>query len=453
MNNLDGIAPNGPLSTEAFTSSDTDKKEEQEETPETIAVENAPDATRQSPDRALARQDGGLEAWLVLLGSFIVMISTFGLINSFGVFQTYYETELLSNHSSSDISWIGSLQAALLIMFGVVSGPLYDMGYFRGLTAAGLFLVIFGQFMTSLCSQYWQILLAQGLCVGLGCGVMFLPSAVVLSQYFVKRRAIALGVQSVGSPLGGIIFPIIFSRLQPTVGFGWATRVIAFILLGMAPIPLIFMRPRVPAPKHKRAFLDNSVFTDPPFIIWSVASFFAFLGLYVPFFYIQLFAIRYRLASSDFSAYLVTLLNAGSVVGRLLPTFLADYLGSLNMLIATTFGASVIAFGWFGVDDLGGLIVFAILYGFCNGGITSLPPSAIITFTPDLSRLGTRLGMAFVLMGLAVLIGNPIAGAILRNSSEAASWRGLMAFVAATLFVGFILLLLSQIFHLRRQKN
>ncbi|KAI0595540.1 major facilitator superfamily domain-containing protein [Biscogniauxia sp. FL1348] len=445
--------PGGQFDTEAFSSSDTDKKEEQE-TPDTIAVERTTDdVTGQSPGHALAPQDGGWKAWLVLFGAFVVTIATFGLINSFGVFQTYYETELLSDHSSSDISWIGSLQGALLTMFGIVSGPLYDMGYFRALTVTGLFLVIFSLFMTSLCSQYWQVLLAQGLCCGLGCGLLFLPSVAVLSQYFVKRRAIAIGIQSVGSPLGGIIFPIIFSRLQPVIGFGWATRIIAFILLGTVPIPLIFMRPRVPALKHKRAFIDNSVFTDLPFVIWGVASFFAFLGLYVPFFYIQLFAIRYRLASLDFSAYLVTLLNAGSIVGRLLPNFIADHLGSLTMLIATTFGASVMAFGWLGVDDLGGLVVFALLYGFFNGGITSLPQSAIISMTPDVSGLGTRMGMAFVLIGLAVLIGNPIAGAILRNSSDTASWRGLMAFTAATLLVGSALYLPAQMLHLRRQSN
>ncbi|KAI1502528.1 major facilitator superfamily domain-containing protein [Biscogniauxia marginata] len=450
MDSLEQSHRSSQFYAEAIINSDTENKEEP---PTTIVVESAPAAVKQDHSHTLPAQDGGREAWLVLLGAFVVTIHTFGLINSFGVFQTYYETELLSDHSSSDISWIGSLQGALLTMFGIVSGPLYDMGYFRCLTVSGLFLVIFGQFMTSLCSAYWQVVLAQGLCIGLGCGLLFLPSAAVLSQYFVKRRAIALGIQSVGSPLAGIVFPIIFSRLQPAIGFGWATRVIAFILLGTAPIPLIFMRPRVPAPKRKRAFFDKSGFSDPPLMTWGVGAFFAFLGLYVPFFYIQLYAIRYRIASPEFSAYLVTLLNAGSVVGRLLPNFVADHLGSLNMLIATTFGASVMVFGWFGVKDLAGIVVFALLYGFFNGGMTSLPQSAIISLTTDMSRLGTRMGMVFVLVGLAVLVGNPIAGAILRSSSDVASWYGLMAFTATTLFVGSAIFLLSQVFHLRQQNK
>ncbi|KAI8629777.1 MFS general substrate transporter [Xylariaceae sp. FL1651] len=415
----------------------------------TAAEKPAPPATNPALD---GPPDGGWTAWLVLLGAFVVTVHTYGLVNSFGIFQTFYETDLLLGRSSSDISWIGSLQGALLTMFGIVSGPLYDKGYFLYLLAIGLFLVVFGMFMTSLCWAYWQVILAQGVAVGLGCGLLFLPSAAILSQYFARRRAIALGIQSVGSPLGGIIFPIIFSRLQPVIGFGWATRVIAFILLGTAPIPLIFMRPRVPPPKQKRAFLDNTAFTDVPFILCGVASFFAFLGLYVPFFYIQLYTIRFSLASTDFSGYLVTLLNAGSVFGRLLPNFVADYVGSMNMLIVTTFGAAVLAYGWLGVHDLAGVIVFALLYGFFNGGLTSLPQSAIIGLTPDLSRVGTRLGMVFVMVGISVLIGNPIAGAILGDSFGVGPWRGLIAFSATTLLVGFVFFLLSQVFHARRKK-
>lgn len=167
------------------------------------------------------------------------MLASWGLINSFGVYQTYYETDLLRSSTSSDISWIGSLQGALLNMGGLVSGPLFDAGHFRALTISGSALVVLGLFMTSLCETYWQVLLAQGVAVGVGCGLLFLPSAAILSQYFARRRALALGLQSSGSPVGGIVFSILFSRLQPRIGFGWATRVLAFILLGLLVVPLV----------------------------------------------------------------------------------------------------------------------------------------------------------------------------------------------------------------------
>ncbi|KAI1414173.1 MFS general substrate transporter [Hypoxylon sp. FL1857] len=397
--------------------------------------------------------DGGLDAWLQVFGAFVVMIATWGLVNSFGVYQTFYETDLLKSSTSSQISWIGSLQGALLMIGGLASGPLFDAGHFRALTVSGLFLVVFGLFMTSLCKTYWQVLLAQGICVGVGCGLLFLPSAAILSQYFARRRALALGIQSTGSPLGGIVFPIIFSRLEPHVGFGWATRVIAFILLGLAVVPLIFMRPRVPPPSHKRAFLDVDAFKEPPFLSFAGAGFFAFMGLYVPFFYIELYSLRYNITNKDLGAYLVTLLNAGSIFGRIVPNFVADYLGSMNMLAATTLGASILAFGWFGVRNLAGTIVFALLFGFFNGGVTSLPPSAIVSLTPDMSRLGTRMGMLFAFIGIAVLVGTPIAGAILKDVNDDGAWKGLIAFSAATLFVGGVGLAGTQVLHVRGQRR
>lgn len=412
--------------------------------------------------------DGGWAAWMQVASSFVVMMDTWGLINSFGVFQTYYETELLPAQDSSAISWIGSLQGALLLLLGMVSGPLFDAGYFRSLLASGTFLVVFGMFMTSLCTEYWQVLLAQGFCVGIGAGLLFLPSAAVLSQYFSRRRAVALGLQSVGSPLAGAVFPIVFSRLQPAVGFPWATRALAFILLGLSAIPLAFLKTRLPPPTRKRAFIDFPALRDLPYMVYNSGSFLAYLGLYVPYFYIQLWAIRHGLtkegqgsgggggAGADFSsAYLITLLNAGSVPGRVLPNLLADYLAgsSVAVMAATALGASVLAFGWLGISSFGGIVTFTLLFGFFNGGVTSLPPSAIAALTPDLSRIGTRMGMTFIFTGTAVLIGTPVAGAVLRNDHSEGSWRGLVVYCAVTLLGGAALVAAAHVLHVRKLRD
>ncbi|KAK3945474.1 putative major facilitator superfamily transporter protein [Diplogelasinospora grovesii] len=374
--------------------------------------------------------DGGLDAWLQVLGSTIILAETWGLINSFGVFQAYYQTDLLAaTSSSSDISWIGSLQGSLLMLVGVISGPLFDAGYFRHLLWAGMFLIVFGQFMTSLCSSYWQVVLAQGVCIGIGMGFTFLPSAAIMSQYFSKRRALALGIASAGSPVAGIVFPIIFSGLQPSIGFGWATRVIAFILLALAIIPLACMHTRIP-PNKKRALIDKSALRELPFLTFISGGFLAFLTLYVPFFYISIFSTSHQISADYFAPYLVTLLNVGSVFGRIVPNWLADSYGSLNMLIICTFVSAILAFAWLGIHNLGGLCVFALLYGTFSGGLVSLNPSVIVTLSPDMGRVGARMGMSFLATGISILIGTPIAGAILGEFTEA-EWMGTMGYAAA----------------------
>ncbi|TLD12026.1 uncharacterized protein PgNI_03930 [Pyricularia grisea] len=380
--------------------------------------------------------DGGITAWLQVLGCFIIFAETWGLVNAFGVYQTYYETNMLSSVSSSSISWIGSVQGALLMMVSFVSGPLYDAGYFRHLIFVGLALLVLGQFLISFCSVYWQVLLAQGVMTGIGMGLIFSPGAAILAQYFHRRRALVLGLSSTGSPLVGITLPIIFSKLEPRIGFAWTTRTIAFILLALSAIPLACMHTRLPPSEgSRRRILDPTALHDAYFLTTVCASFFTFLTLFVPFFYLQLYAEMHGLASPDISPYVVTVLNAGSIVGRVVPNHVADRAGSINMVLVCGVAALVVLAGWFGIQNFAGLIVFALLYGCFSGGVVSLMPSVIISLTPDPGRVGARLGMNFLTTGVALLVGTPVAGAVL-NGFGRSQWLGVIGYSTAGMLVG-----------------
>ena len=197
------------------------------------------------------------------------------------MFQTYYETNPLWHESPSSISWIGSIQAFLLLVVGVVSGPLYDAGYFRHLILGGAFMIPFGFMMTSLCKTYWQTVLAQAICIGLGNGLLFVPSVAILPQYFTTHKAFANGVAASGSSFGGIIYPIVFRQLYPRIGFPWATRVLGFISVATAGFSCLIMRPRV-MPKHKRHLTDLAAFKEPPYTLFCIAMFCGFIGMSLP---------------------------------------------------------------------------------------------------------------------------------------------------------------------------
>jgi len=83
-------------------------------------------------------------AWLQVLGSFFLFFNSWGIVNTFGVFQTYYNspTGLLPHETNTMLSWVGSIQAFLMLIIGVVTGLLYDAGYFRALVCRDSFLVI-----------------------------------------------------------------------------------------------------------------------------------------------------------------------------------------------------------------------------------------------------------------------------------------------------------------------
>lgn len=125
-----------------------------------------------------------------------------GFTLSYGAFQSYYATTLLRESSASSISWIGTVQAWLLIFVGVLSGPLFDLGYFRMMLFVGNILVVFGIMMLSLCESYWQVFLAQGLCMGLGAGLLYIPSLALVGIWFERKRAVAMGVVMSGIAVG-----------------------------------------------------------------------------------------------------------------------------------------------------------------------------------------------------------------------------------------------------------
>lgn len=161
---------------------------------ETVVTTDIPALDRTKTTESIASShvhippDGGLHAWLKVLGAFLLYSNIWGFTLSFGAFQDYYQHHLLSSSTPSAISWIGTIQAYLLILIGVLSGPLFDRGYFRTMLFVGNFLVVFGIMMLSLATTYWQVMLSQGICMGMGAGLLYIPSLALVGVWFSKKR-------------------------------------------------------------------------------------------------------------------------------------------------------------------------------------------------------------------------------------------------------------------------
>ena len=89
-----------------------------------------------------------------------------------------------------------------MMFVGVLSGRLLDAGYLRPQLCTGIFLQVLGLIMTSISTKYWQILASQGLCVGLGAGLLYLPGVAVPAQYFSSNIMLATGLIATGSSMG-----------------------------------------------------------------------------------------------------------------------------------------------------------------------------------------------------------------------------------------------------------
>jgi predicted MFS family arabinose efflux permease len=208
-------------------------------------------------------------------------------------------------------------------------------------------------------------------------------------------------------------------------------------MLGTLSISMLVMKVRV-QPKQKRKIFDMSALKELPFMLFSAGGFFIFMGLYIPFFYVQSYAVEENIMGENAAFYMLSIMNGSSFFGRIIPNYIADRAGPLNVLIPTTISAGAVALGWIGVKSTGGLVVFCILYGFFSGGFVSLPPTVLVTLSPNLNVVGTRMGMSFAMNGLGLLIGTPVAGQLVANTGfvSAISFCGALVAFANLLFIG-----------------
>ena len=236
----------------------------------------------QEPD--IKPPDGGLRAWLQVLCGHLILFNVWGYINSFGIFQSYYVDAL--NSSASDVSWVGSLQIFFVYFLGAFSGRATDAGYLRTILVVGLFLQLLGVFMTSLATSYWQILLAQGICQGIGDGLLLCPVVAVVSTYFTTKRTMAISISASGGATGGLVFPAIAQNLLHRIGFPWTVRVMGFVILFNAVIILTFMRQRLPA-RQKGPLIEWKAFKELSYTLFTCGGFFCFWAVYFAYYYVR----------------------------------------------------------------------------------------------------------------------------------------------------------------------
>jgi MFS family permease len=204
-------------------------REKQSDLEQSPATENhvEPTQTSQSPVNPYHPSqfpDGGKNAYLCLLGGFCCLFCSFGWLNCLGVFQNYYQMNQLRDYSSSTIAWIPSIQIFVMFFPGPIVGWVFDNYGPKYILIFGTFFHVFGLMMTSLCTEYYQLILAQAVCSPLGLNCIFQAGTSTIPQWFFKKRGLAFGIMAAGSGLGGIIFPIMATHLIPEVGFGWTLR-------------------------------------------------------------------------------------------------------------------------------------------------------------------------------------------------------------------------------------
>ena len=234
-------------------------------------------------------------------------------------------------------------------------------------------------FMISLCKEYYQFFLALGLLLGVGQASLACPVLAMVSLHFKKNRGLATGFMIAGSSLGGIIWPIMLDQLlnKDGVSFAWTVRIVPFTMLPPVAITIATVHPSAAAksisegnlaannekPKKKT---DLSLIKNPIFLTFCAGLGIYYLGMFSPFFFATSYAASMGMSMS-FSFYLVSILNAASLVGRISASWFADMYGHFNICSLAALSSAVVTFCWTSADSSSGLIVWSLAYGFASG--------------------------------------------------------------------------------------
>ncbi|KAG0158696.1 hypothetical protein PDIDSM_6215 [Penicillium digitatum] len=402
-------------------------------------------------------------AWLSISGAFTCAFCTVGFMNSFGIFQEYYAKNQLSSSSTSTIAWIGAISIFFLFATSVGAGAMLDIFGPKLMVYVGSFGCVFALMMTSLCEEFYQFLLTQGILFGISMGLATWPMLALVGQYIKAKRAAAMGIVLAGSSLGGIIWPIAINRLvkNPNLGFSWTMRIVGFIMIpcftfscAVAKSPdtpktsveshhtsqqrheYISGQKDIP-PSHKAEAL--ALVRKPSLQLLCLAMFIIYFGMFSPFFYTTSYAVE-KGFSTSLAFYTVSIVNGASFPGRVLPGIIADKYGKFNCCIIATISAGIIALCWTKVTSVAGLVIWCAAYGFASGGILSLQQACAAQISTS-TTLGLAIGTVSGSTALSAMANVPISGALV----EKYGYLSLSLYSGVSLLLGGLLLIAARL--------
>jgi MFS family permease len=397
--------------------------------------------------------EGGLRAWLVVLGSWCGFIASLGIANTMGSFQAYISENQLASYSTGQIGWIFSLYAFLTFACGIYIGPLFDVYGPRWLVLPGSASVCATMFLLGVCesessspihpyytnqipTEYWHFILVFGILGGVGTSLLFTPCVAAIGHFFHRRRGNATGIAATGGALGGIIFPLMLQKTIPSIGFAWSTRIMGFIFLFLCLLANLLIRSRLPPAKKSFPKPDFHILANPAFALTVLGVFLLEWALFIPLTYITSYALQQGFPQA-FSYQILPILNNGSVFGRWLPGYYADHIGRYNTAILSILLTIISCLCiWLPAgSSTAGLVIFALLFGFASGSNISLTPVCVGQLC-DTKDYGRYYATCYTIVSIGCLTGIPIAGEILQR--DGGGYAGFIVFTGACYVGGLV---------------
>jgi MFS family permease len=369
------------------------------------------------------RQPKFFYGYIEVIAGFLILVSMYGTLYSFGVFFKPVLTEF--GWTRAITSGAYSLCFLLSGVVAIAAGRLNDrFGPRAVMSCSGLLLGI-GYFLMAKITTTWELYLYYGLIVGVGMGGGIAPSLSTVARWFAKRRGLMTGITVAGVGTGTLVTPLIANWLIST--YNWRT---SFTIIGIAVFILIVglaqllirdpgrkgLLPYGAGTEADRSNLDTAGLSLQEAFrtaqLWILFAIYVFVGFFVQAIIVHIVIHATGLGISPVSAASVlSVIGVGSLVGRIMGGGVSDMFGNKPTITAALI-LSGAGFIWLLVArELWMLYIFAIIFGLAYGGILcmmSLLPAELF----GLRSQGVILGIIIFASTIGGSIGPVVAGRI-----------------------------------------
>ncbi len=372
---------------------------------------------------------------MVVAALLVMMIAT-GALYSFGVFFKPVLTEFGWTRAATSGAY--SLCILILGSLGIVMGRLNDRFGPRIVVTAGGLLLGSGYILMSQISAIWQLYLFYGILAGIGLSGVYVPPISTVARWFIKRRGLMTGIAMAGIGIGTMIMPPIANWLISSYGWRTSYTVIGITILVLLILVAQFLRRDpgrmglVPYGKGKgeqaglnsgaeEFSLQRATRTRQ---LWTICAMFLCYGVCVQTIIVHIVPYATDIGISAASAAnILATIGGTSIAGRIIMGSAADRIGTKPTIIICFILISITFLWLLAAKELWILYLFAIVFGFGYGGLTSLiSPTVAELF--GMSSHGVILGAVFFGWSIGEAIGPVLAGRIfdITGSYQPAFW-------------------------------
>ncbi|KAJ1915137.1 hypothetical protein H4219_004470 [Mycoemilia scoparia] len=393
---------------------------------------------------------------VVIFCCFLLLALSCGTIHSWGIQQEYLLSHEFKGSDASVLSWVGTLQYILMYMLGIPGGWLAETWSYPLTCFAGTICLALGEFLGSYSKEPWQLCLSQGMVFGIGCGLIFTPTSTAPAKWFAKNRGLVTGAAIAGVGVGGLVVSPVTEYLMSSRGIRDTQRISALYILIIGGAASLF----VSTPVKKNASQQQQVlsireaftwkmFRQPKFVLHVVMCLFAMTAYLIPYTFFSGFAVGHGVSPDKASA-VIAIANGASTFGRLFFGLCSDYVGVLNMLSVSLSIATISVFlVWPFAKSFGVQIVFGLLYGAFSGAYwTMVPLAAVKLFGADM--LARWSGIIYTMVSFGILLGNPVASAILDGPGNSTNYLPTILYAGALWAAATVAILSNRLLYSRK---